>query len=280
MTTDFIQPESSANIIAAIVEAMQKQLPTWMADESDPGVYWADAVADAISDFADKINIGLLQAFAPTATGLGLDALAADVGLTREDGETDEHLRARYRRQWFAVRPDTPEYYAELAHLWDESEGHDPPLVYDVAAQFIPHFARTFIFVFDSDLNPLTTQQYESLTAWLNSTALRPLYMTYEAEAPETSTYSIYVGVYMSDEVLNHTLALAQVQSTTQEWLNSIRRLNTAVALSDLIVLLRSIPGIENAIVNFIGTTNPGYLPPIAGVLHSGRIGRIVDLTL
>lgn len=47
------------------------------------------------------------QRFLETATGSELEKLAEEVGITRRDGETDEHLRKRVYAEYAALRSDT-----------------------------------------------------------------------------------------------------------------------------------------------------------------------------
>ncbi len=282
MTTQgprFVTPDSAAVIATAVIDAMRAELPTWLISDADPGVYWADAVAEAIEAFSAAINDGLAEAFPPTAGSEALDLFLASVGLEPKPGETVQDKRRRYRRRWLSLRPDTPEYYVELAHVWDEEEGHDPPRVVEAAAEWQPSSGTVNVYVYDGERAPLTDVEYESLERWLNATRLRPIYIYYRALAPRTATYSLYIGVHFGESVLNRAAALEQIGVVANAWLDRNRHLNVGVAISAVEALIQEVEGVVAVRVVISGAESQSYLPPRPGILHDGRIGRLVDLT-
>ena len=63
MTTKFIAETEIADISSGIVVDMQSVMPDWEADESDPGVYWADIVAERLNTQIREFNSTLQEVY-------------------------------------------------------------------------------------------------------------------------------------------------------------------------------------------------------------------------
>lgn len=76
--------------------------------QRNPNVYGLLGVIGEETNRLDLDNEQLYdQRFLKTATGSELEKLAEEVGITRRDGETDEHLRKRIYAEYVALRSDT-----------------------------------------------------------------------------------------------------------------------------------------------------------------------------
>ena len=120
MTSRYVTIPSLSDMQSAMIRHMQSVLTLWRADESDPGVYWADLTVNEMRKWANEFNAGADNNFVPTAVGQALVDLVSEVGITATVDEATENplaVRQQYYDAFVALAKDTPEYARFLARL-------------------------------------------------------------------------------------------------------------------------------------------------------------------
>ena len=124
MTTDFLRsipsPEaveevSYQTVLDEIIGGLRTELPDWAASPNDPLYAAAERLALREVERAQYINSQFRQNFIPTAGGTNLDNLAALVGITRNDGESDDDFRARIPHVIASQAIGTPQAFRTFA---------------------------------------------------------------------------------------------------------------------------------------------------------------------
>ena len=87
--------QSIVQHLASKLTEFQNAFPEWIADESDPAYQVVKMQADSDYRIQQRFNTGALQLAIRTADASNLDTLCANIGVTRNTGETDDQLRNR-----------------------------------------------------------------------------------------------------------------------------------------------------------------------------------------
>lgn len=282
----YLSVSAPEDIVARIVASMQAALPDWLADESDPGVYWADAAAYELTTWADQVDGGLAGVFPATATGAALDQHLQTWGLpARGSSESVEDARERLRLRILSLRPDTPEFYLALVNEWDAAN-NDPRLVSDASTEWVLASLELLVYVLTAT-GPLAWTQLsqaaaDSLQAYLATAEDQSEIVSALVVQPEIVDVSVTIRVVFEAGVLRREQLLTDVRTACQGYLNSRARLNVDISYSEMVEVGRAVDDGVAAIRVLTGTddlTDAAYLAANPSILHRATIASAEDVT-
>lgn len=263
-----IRSESIETLLAARRAAYLTRNPEWIDDPSDPASEPINAVADLEWRVMQRFNTGVVQLSAATAEGGNLDVLANNVGLARQDGESDGRLRQRVAAHLLSANIAT--LPALLAACLSQ------PGILDADAAH-PENGQDFAVYVRSDPDEATA--VADLQAWLNDDDRRLAGWSYAVtEAVATRVYATVAVTYDSNRVSEADLSPLVRESVTA-YLRGVG-INRPVTVNRILVAAL-LTGVVNAVVT-LGTsaapTTTADLPAIAGGYYN--LQDDVDLTL
>lgn len=218
----YISPvPDQAALSAAVVGALRERLPTWTADESDPGVYWSDDTAGRlirlINDFNDSADANDVL----RAQGLALRELVRQFGvLTPPEGASDDDLRAIFQAQWDAVTEGTP--------AWDIRQAlKSSTRVADASRSPVDWAANTVtMYVVDANGGNLTDEERAGVSSFLNDPARPTFWLDYLVPEATVENY-LLSGRIVYDR--SKADPLEQVVENLQAAMDGLRTLRTGI---------------------------------------------------
>lgn len=283
----FVSTDPPQVVSDRIVSAMQVVLPDWLADESDPGVYWADATAYELTQWGDQADVSLAGAFPATATGEALDQHLATWGLPAQaNDETTEQARARLRSAILSLRPDTPEFYLAQVEQWDADQGNDPPLASDISTEWVIASLELLVYILTETgplmWAPLSQANADSLQTYLASVDGQSLLVSALVVNPNIVDLTVRLEVVFGADVLTREALLAEVRNACQGYLNSRARLDTDISYSDMVAAGKAVSTGVSAVRVLVGTDDPEeeiYVPALPSALYRATIVAATDVT-
>ena len=118
MTTRYLTEPDRVVFANGIIAVMQNRLPGWDADDSDPGVYWADDTSTTVIDLVRKINVAADATFILTALKPAIYDLLTEVGITHtpaHEGMSEDELRVLYFEAWEGLNAYVPSHWLPLS---------------------------------------------------------------------------------------------------------------------------------------------------------------------
>lgn len=229
MSSRAFLPVPDPRVVSAdVVDAMQTLIPNWLADASDPGVYWADQVGKREEQNARDYNTAAFATYILTATGPDLDRRLTDVGLEPQPGESDDSKRRRYFDVWTALTDATPEWAIFIGRQRLPTIG-DASLQLAITGFNADNVIPVTVYGIDQDGEPLTTEDTATFQRALRDrTAIYLLYTVNTAikvEYTVTGTVTYRRGAPNPEQYSKASLNEKMVQ---------LRKLDTAVTLNAL----------------------------------------------
>ena len=249
------------------IAAMQGRLPDWAAYESDPGVYWADIMAQELITRIRAFNTAADANWINTATGAALEDLVLQYGVIRMPGETDEALRLRAVSQFAAASVGTPEQV-----LRDARAASD--MVAD--ASYRPDRAANEIDVWitavpapgaPDDIAPSMTLR-TTVANYLNDDTRRLIWIDqYNVQAPTVTAYTVTGTVTYARGKPNPVNA---VNAALDAWLLENRTLNTRIATSAIAAAM-----FVDDVIDVDLTAPAADLPAAVNIVYNGARGTL-----
>ena len=257
----FISPVPvRADLRDAIIAVLQVSLPNWTPQQSDPGYYIADDIAERIIRFIEQHNAGAAELYPLTASVEGLIQLLDNIGVPEATGTITELLQ-QYRNRWNALAASTTEFVQRLV----QSINND--IISIEVARDIPR-SKAIVFAVKADGVALTPIERQALDDELNNdftVATKVLWWDYVVLDALHIPYTVEAQIRYRQELISLADLKVLINETLTTAMNSLAKLDRALGES---ILEQAIYGLNTeaiSIIQFVAVT----LVPTIGALPS-----------
>ncbi|SMH35817.1 baseplate J/gp47 family protein [Maritimibacter sp. HL-12] len=239
-TPEVIEQLDAEAIIAALkadVAARAPEVAAALDLESEPIIKILEAAAYRELLLRGRVNDAARAVMLATATGAGLENLAALLGVVRLAGETDDDLRGRIQLSLEGFSTAGPvgayAYHALAAHADVKDVAVDSPT---------PGEVRVTVLSRDGDGVP-GQEVLDAVAAALNADDVRPLCDTVEVEAATVTSYQVTAEMDLAPAT-NEADVLATAEAAVEAYVAAQHALGAQVSLSGLYAALHR-PGVD-----------------------------------
>ena len=263
MTSRHLAVPNRTVMTQGIIDAMKRHLPTWEADESDPGVYWADETTDMIIDLVNKVNEAADATFILTATKPAIFDHLTSVGITITDAirEQDlDSLREQYFNVWRGLSKDVPDYFIQLIRQIKSDVG-------SVSSNNRLAENTIDIYVADTSGDNYNATDRTAIQAYLNLSSNRPIWITYQVLPLVVTPYTLDATVSYARGSRNPRLL---VEANANKAVEELRVAGGGIYLSALSDLLWA-----EGVTNIVFTNPTADLVSAYNKIYRGTVGTL-----
>lgn len=271
MTTHnrYITKPAAGTVSDAYIADMQTQLPDWLPDDADPGVYWAEYSEQRELERIDEFNQGADANWIETATGEALDQLLNNVGYTSATipaNYTDSQKRALYYEAWDALDKDTPEFARRLAREAN-------PVVVDASIEHQRTQNRIDVYLADEGGRDPGESIRTAVEVYMNTDSIpsrHPIWLSYKVLESKVVEYTVDATIFY--RISNPEI---EVRRVLEENMLILRKLNSRINQT---LLFEGLPMSDNDgvnIKNIVMSMPAAELKASIGTVYHGSIGTL-----
>ena len=227
MTTRHLEIPDRAVLTQGMIDVMREHIPGWEADESDPGVYWADEHANQLIQLAHKVNNAADATFILTAEKPAIYDHLTEVGVN-VTGELQalsvEELRELYFNVWKGLSKDVPDYFIQLIkqiYPATESVSHNNRLSEN----------EIDIYVAGVNSGNFPASDRDAIQTFMNLRQNKPIWITYLVKELTITPYVVNASVKYRRGTRSPQLT---VDTNSEVVIRELRKAGEGVALSAL----------------------------------------------
>ena len=248
MTSRYLTVPSQAVLSAGLVSVLQGRLPEWDADESDPGVYWADDTAAKMIELTIRANLAADATFILTAEKPAIYDLLREVGVVHipaHEGLSLEALRRIYFNALLGLNLYVPDNWLDLCRVVEPGIG---------SLSFTLNLSdnEVLVYVVDEDGEDYAVENKTVIQEYLNHPSRKPLWDFAVSDVtitPYTVDAQIHyeVGVldieelvvprleafFLSSRIVGHEVSKSAI--TNGMWADGVRNIILTAPVADLV---------------------------------------------
>ena len=242
-----------------IIGVLQTSLPNWTPQQSDPGYYIADDIAERIIRFIEQHNAGAAELYPLTASVEGLVQLLDNIGVAEATGTSTELLQ-QYRNRWNSLAASTTEFSRDLVRKFN-----DELVSIEVARDVVR--SKALIFATKANGVVLTADESLALETKLNDdrdTPTKIIWWDYVVLPPWKIGYTLSARIWYKVSLMSLADVKVLVEERLTAAVNSLARLNTTIGSSIIEQAIYDINTKEFPVITLVqASLVPAFQPTI-----------------
>lgn len=273
-TVPFISVPDVNALSDEIIASMRRLLINWTPDDSDPGVYIADEIAQRIINYINDANKSLVQYDPETADRDGLAVIGRRVNIVQGDNESNSDFLQRYYDAWIALSPSTKEFIRLLLRRASRDSRLSNALRMAAGNAFDVGIVRDLdnnlgrVYIINDEFEGIEAADRALIETYLNQLEVKPFWIDYSVDNPTINAYTVNaLLVYRGDSENIITNATASLRAA----ISRFARLGNSISVDQIRDVLR----VTNVFDVIVTSPANNLVAANDSIVYVGEVGNI-----